>query len=131
VSRSLVASANRDRALLAKPFTGVLQQVLCDGDIYERRVNVSVAEIRGKVWQTRLWINAVSVPSQHAVENKAVAEVMNTRSDLTVVRLYTRASEDPNQQLSRHDLRVSSSCLLVPEERRGRLSGRACLFANF
>ena len=50
----------------------MLQQLLGDGQIDERRMNVPVTEVGGKIGQAVLRINSLTVPSGQAVNNESV-----------------------------------------------------------
>src|SRR6516225_5704345 len=50
----------------------MLQQLLGDGQIDERRMNVSVTQVGGKIGQAALRINSLTVPSGDAVNNESV-----------------------------------------------------------
>ena len=57
----------------------MLQQLLGDGQIDERRMNVPVTEVGGKIGQAALRINSLTVPSGYAVNNESVPQVVNAR----------------------------------------------------
>src|SRR5208283_5105996 len=89
-------------------------QLLSDGEIYEGRVNIPMAHVGGEIRKACLWIDTLSIPSQHAVNHEGMAQVVNARSCLAFFRLDAGAAKNPDQQMSHHPVRVPARAAIVP-----------------
>jgi len=93
-----------------------LEQVLGDGQIDQGGVDVFVAQIGGQIVEAFLGLNARTIPRQHAVDDKGVAQVMEPRSPASWLRLQAGPSNDIGQQMPEGDQRVALAFVLIPEE---------------
>jgi hypothetical protein len=70
---SSFGSGEERRAVRAESLARQAEQLLSDGEIDERRVDVAVPEVGGEVGQPALWVDPVPVPLKHAVDDERVA----------------------------------------------------------
>lgn len=104
------------------------EQLLGDGEVDERRVDVAVPEVGGEVGQPALRVDPLPVPLEHAVNHEGVAQVVDAWSAPTGVGLEAGRVNDAAQELLGGDVRVAAP--LVAEQGRvgtlresGRLTG--------
>jgi hypothetical protein len=71
----------------SEALAGLLQEVLSDGDVDQRRVDIAVPEIGRQERKFVLRIDARAVPFENAVHHKRVAEVVDTRTGFALRRL--------------------------------------------
>lgn len=105
------------------------EQLLGDGEVDERRVDVAVPEVGGEVGQPALRVDPLPVPLEHAVNDERVTQVVDAWSAPTNIRLETGRVNDAAQELLGSDVRVTAP--LVAEQGRigtlresGLLTGR-------
>src|SRR5215472_1592115 len=87
--------AQRNRAKPAILFSCMLQQLLGDGEIHQCGVDVLVSHVCSQVWEIRLRIDALSVPSQHTVDHKGMAQIVNPWSLVSISRFQPRSPQYP------------------------------------
>lgn len=78
----------------AKSLARQAEQLLSDGEIDERRVDVAVPEVGGEVGQTALWVDPLLVPLKHAVDDERVAQVVDARPATASLRLEAGGADD-------------------------------------
>jgi len=57
-----------------KSLAGLLKQVLGNGEVHQRRMDVFVAEIRGQIRKARLRIDAFAVPGEHTAGDEGMTK---------------------------------------------------------
>lgn len=78
----------------AETFARQTEQLLGDGQIDERRVDVAVPEIGGEVGQPALRVDPQPVPLEHAVDDERVPQVVDARPATSRLRLEAGGADD-------------------------------------
>lgn len=91
------------------------EQLLGDGEIDERRVDVAVPEIRREVGQPALRVDPLPVPLEHPVDDKRVSQIVNAGPATARLRLEASGADDAAQELLGSDVGVAAR--LVAEQR--------------
>ena len=74
----------------AKSFAGLLKQILGNGEVHQRRVDIFVPEIGGQVREARLRIDALAVPGEHAACDEGMAKIVYARTHASRSRFKLR-----------------------------------------
>src|SRR5437660_1579401 len=91
-------------------------------------MNVPVTKICSKIRQAALRVDSLAIPRGHAVNDKGMTQIVNTRSAATDCCIHSSPADDVAQQLFSRDETVGSP--LVPEYRRGTIARYACLLTS-
>lgn len=117
------AIGEQRRAVNAETLARQAEQLLGDGEVDKRRVDVAVPEIGGEVGQPALRVDPFPVPLEHAVNDEGVAQIVDAWSAPTNVRLEAGRVDDAAQELLGGDVRVAAP--LVAEHGRVRTLRKA------
>ena len=90
----------------AEAFAGQAEQLLGNGEVDERRVNVAVPEVGREEGQSALRVDPFAIPLEHAVNDEGVAQVVDTRSAPADIRLEAGCVDDAAQELLDGDVSV-------------------------
>ena len=74
----------------AKSFAGLLKQILGNGEVYQRRVDIFVPEIGGQVREAQLRVDTLAVPGEHAACDEGMTKIVYTRSHASRSRFELR-----------------------------------------
>ena len=96
----------------------LLQEILGDGDIDQRRMDIAVPEIGRQERELVLRIDAGAIPLQNAVHDHRVTQVVNARTSLALRRLDPGAPQYVDEARCDALRRVACVSLIVPEQSR-------------
>ena len=82
----------------AEALPGLLQQILRDRDIDQRRMDIAVPEVGRQVRKAILRIDAGAVPVENPVHDERVTNVVNTGADLSLEWFDAGAPQDVDEQ---------------------------------
>src|SRR5258708_170203 len=91
-----------------KPRVGMLEKLLRDRQVNERRMDVEVAEIRSQVLETVLWVDSLAIPLGHPMDDERVPDIVNPWSTTAAARVHTGAADNILEQCPGGDLAVSA-----------------------
>jgi hypothetical protein len=83
----------------AEAFVRQAEQLLRDGQIDQRGMDAAVTEVGREVGQLALGVDPLAVPLEHPMDDKGVAEIVDTWSTSTRSGLETRRADHPPEQL--------------------------------
>src|SRR5207302_8622152 len=64
----------------AKSLASLLKQLLGNGEVHQRRVDIFVPEIGDQVREARLRIDTLAVPGEHAARDEGMTKIVYTRT---------------------------------------------------
>jgi len=102
---------------MAEPLAGFLQQILRDGDVDQRRVDVPVTQIGREEVQPVLRVDAGSIPFKDPVHDHRVPQVMHARPRPPGRRLEPSAAHDVGDHRGDRLRGVVAFEVALPEQR--------------
>ena len=93
----------------------LLQEILRDRDIDQRRMDITVPKIGRQEWKLVLRIDAGPIPFQNAVHDHQVMQVVDARTDLALRRLDPGAPQYADEAPCDAMRSVACVSLIVPE----------------
>lgn len=103
--------AQRTEALVC-----LLQDILSDGDIDQRRMDIAVSEIGRQEWKLVLRIDAGAIPFQNAVHDHRVTQVVDARTGLALRRFDPGTPQYIDEPICDAMRSVACVSLIVPEQ---------------
>ena len=94
----------------------LLQDILSDGDIDQRRMDIVVPEIGRQERKLVLRIDAGAIPLENAVHHHRVTQVVNARTGLALRRLDPGTPQYIDEPIGDAMRSVAGVSLIVPEQ---------------
>src|SRR4051812_20920917 len=108
--------AERFGSKMSEAFAGLLKQFPSDIQVDKRRFYVLMPEVSSKVWKSRLRIDAITIPFEHAVADHRVPKIMDSRTEIAMCRLESGTTQHLRQQVSNRNIRVAACTVMMAEQ---------------
>jgi hypothetical protein len=115
-SSSLASFLNRTYYIASRrtnAITCLLQEIMSDRNIDDYGIDVAMPKVCGKIRQSILRIDPLSVPFAHAVDNKCMTQVVDARATAPIALSQTGTAYNFTEQCLRRNIAIRSS--FVPE----------------